>query len=77
MYTLVSIKNRPQLWGVPVRTGGVQMRTPALFGAKNTKFMVYLPRQGGGVLSQCGHFADKGGGVIFCDFVRMSFMNGS
>jgi len=29
--------------------------------------------RGEGELSQCGHFADKGGGgSIFCDFVRTS-----
>ena len=32
--------------------------------------------QGGGGVSHCGHFADmRGGGSIFCNFVRTSFMN--
>jgi len=30
----------------------------------------------GGGLSKYGHFADKGMGVNFCDFVRTSFMDG-
>jgi len=32
--------------------------------------------KGGGVLSQCGHFADKGEGSIFRDIVQTSFMDG-
>jgi len=38
-----------------------------------SKFVVCLHGQGGGGLSQCGHFADKGGGDR--DFLRASFMD--
>jgi len=38
--------------------------------------MVCAHGQGGGV-SQCGHYADKGGrGAVFREFVRTSFTNG-
>jgi len=64
-------KRRPQLGrrGVcPVRPlcgqgeGGVfQMRTSALFGAKNFGFFeIYGVSARAGGLSQCGHFSDKG-----------------
>jgi len=40
------------------------------------KFMVCPHGQGGWGLSQCGHFADKGGrGSICHNFVRTSFMD--
>jgi len=56
--------------------GGVlQMRTSALFGAKNFGcFEIYGVSVGGGGLRQCGHFSDKVRGSIFRDFVRTSFM---
>jgi len=41
----------------------LQMRTPALFGPKNFRFFeIYglSAQQGGGGLSHCGYFADKG-----------------
>jgi len=64
--------------GVPLRSRRIlQMRTFALFGAKNSdysKFMACTHRQGG--LSQCEHFADKGKGLFFRGFVRTSFMDG-
>jgi len=40
------------------------------------EFMVCSHGQGEGVLSRCGHFANKEEGSIFRDFVRTSFMNG-
>jgi len=41
------------------------------------KLMVCPHGQGGGGLSQCGHFEDKGEGrSIFRDFLRTSFMDG-
>jgi len=50
-----------------------------LFGAKTldfSKFMVWPHRQGGGWLSQCGHFVDKeGGGVNLQDFLQTSFID--
>jgi len=59
------------------------MRTFALIGAKNFGFFeiygMFAIRtdKGGGGLSQCGHFADKGDKEsIFRDFVRTSFMDG-
>jgi len=48
------------------------------FGAKNfgifRNLWFVLADKGG--LSQCRHFADKGEGSIFRDFVRTSFMDG-
>jgi len=55
------------------------MRTSALFATKNFKFFkiygVSAQTMGRG-LRQCVHFADKGEGSIFRDFVRTSFMDG-
>jgi len=50
--------------------GGFQMRTSALFSAKNSKFYGVSARTTREELSQCGQFADKGEGLIFRDFVR-------
>jgi len=55
------------------------MQTSALFSAKTSdfsKFMVCPHGQGGGGLSQCGHFSDKERRSIFRDFVRASFTDG-
>jgi len=55
------------------------MRTTALFGAKTSDFSKLIVRphgQEGRGLSQCGHFADKGGSIIR-DFVRTSFLDSS
>jgi len=49
------------------------MWTSALFGAKTFGFFESARTKGEEVLSQCGHFADKGEGSIFRNFVRMSF----
>jgi len=59
------------------RTAGVlQMRTNALFGAKNFGFSkVMVCPHGQGWFSHCGHFSDKEG-VFFRNFVRTSFMEG-
>jgi len=47
------------------------MRTSALFVAKNLGFFeLYGMSAGSRRLSQCGHFADKGEGLIFRDFVQ-------
>jgi len=58
--------------------GILQIRTSALFCAKNfgfVKFMVCPLGQGG--LSQCGHFFGQGErGSIFRDFVPTPFMDG-
>jgi len=54
--------------------GVLQIRTSDLFSAKRldfSKFMVCT--HGQGELIQCGHFADKGEGSIFYDFVLTSF----
>jgi len=62
------------------RTRGVlQMRTSTLLGAKNVGFLKFIVcLHGKGELNQCGHVANKwGGGSIFFDFVRTSFMDGS
>jgi len=61
--------------------GVLQMRTSILFGAKTSdfsKFMVCPHGQWGGRrrVSQCGYFTNKRE-VIFRDFVRTSFMDGS
>jgi len=51
--------------------GGLQMRMFALFDAKTSdfsKFMVCPQDNEGRGLSQCGHFADKNGGVNFLRF---------
>jgi len=48
--------------------GVLQMRTSALFGAKNldfSKFLLCSHEQEGRGLSQCGYFADKEGGGQF------------
>jgi len=59
--------------------GGSSDATSALFSRKSSRFFeIYGVRtdwEGGGELIQCGHFADKEGGSIFCDFERMSFMD--
>jgi len=45
-------------------------------GAKNFRFSKFIVcPHGQGVLSRCGHFANKGGSIIG-DFVRTSFMDG-
>jgi len=57
----------------------LQMRTSALFGAKDLGFFeIYgVSARTRGGLSQCGHFAVKeGGGSIFFDFVPTFFMDG-
>jgi len=63
---------------VRTRRGGLQMRTSAVFCAKNFgSFEIYgVSAQTGGVrgFEPCGHFADKG---IYRNFVRASFMDGS
>jgi len=59
------------------------MRTSALFDEKKLwifrkLWYVRTPHgQGGGKLSQYGHFSDKGEVSIFRDFVRTSFMDRS
>jgi len=57
------------------RTRGIlQMRTSALFGAKNfrfLKFMVCPDGQG----DQCGHLRTRGRGHFFRDFMQTSFMD--
>jgi len=57
------------------------MRTSALFGAKTFGFFeiydVCARTSGEMGLSQCGHFADKGGrDQFFAFFLRTSFMDG-
>jgi len=55
------------------------MWTSALFGVKTSdfsKFVVCVPTdKWGGELSKCGHFADKGEGVNFRDFVLTTFLD--
>jgi len=57
------------------------MRMSALFGAKNFGlfkiYCMFAQTRGKRRLSQCGHFADKGGRVwMFRDFVLTFFMDG-
>jgi len=58
--------------------GVLQMRTPHFLAQKTSEFSKFMvcPHEQGEGLSKCRHFADKGEGVIFSDFVRTSFMDG-
>jgi len=76
-------KRRPQSGGKKLSSadkgGGVFRYGCPHFFRKNfgfLKFMVCPHGLGGRGLNQCGHFADKGGGVNFYDFMWMTFTDG-
>jgi len=76
-------KRRPQSGGLSSadKEGGGFFRCgrPHFLAQKTpdfSKLMVCSHGQGRRGLSQCGHFADKGEGSIFRNFVRTSFMDG-
>jgi len=72
-----AVKGGP-VWTFFRTKGGLQKRTSALFGAKTSdfsKFMMCPHGQGGEGFEPMRTFFGEGGGSIFRDFVRTSFMD--